>query len=158
MEPGMTDHPQRAMNVKEAAIRFIERVFVVGFFGVSALFILLFLMSFLFMFEGLAYEDDLVGGYVVQAVDAKNNAAIYREVEVIPPRVFAYGWNDDFIVAKRHTTLDGRTIDLYTTLWYLIEVHNAKVHGPLTEQQFAELRRELGVREELTFTKTIRPD
>jgi hypothetical protein len=72
--------------------------------------------------------------------------------------VVAYGWNDDFIVAKRHPTPDGRTPDLYTTYWYLIEVDKAKVHGPLSEQQFTELRRELGVPEELAFTETVRPD
>jgi hypothetical protein len=40
----------------------------------------------------------------------------------------------------------------------LIEVHNGKVHGPLTEQQFIGLRSELGVPTELTVTKTIQPD
>ncbi len=144
--------------MKEVVIRFIGRAVAAIFVGAGALLVLLFLMSFLFMFEGLAYEDNLVGGYTVKAGDAKNYAAMYRESEVIPRMVYAYGWNDDFIIAKRYTTLDGRTIDLYTTLWYLIEVHNAKVHGPLTEQQFTGLRGELGVPEELTFTKTIQPD
>ena len=154
----MTEQPQTEMNMKEAAIRFIRRLFVIIFFGVVALFILLFLMSFVFMFEGLAYEDDLAGGYVVQAVDTRNNAAIYREIQVIPPMVCAYGWNDDFIIARQHGTLDGRTIDLYTKHWYLIDVHSGKVHGPLTEQQFTGLRCELGVPSELTFTRTIQPD
>jgi len=156
----MTDHPQTEKNMKEAAVQFIGRLFVAVLIGAGALFLLLFLMSFLFMFEGLAYEDDLVGGYVVQAADTRNDAAIYRmdTGEVIPHMVTAYGWNDDFIIAKQNPTLDGRTIDLYASHWYLIEVHNAKVHGPLTEQQFTQLRRELGMPAELTFTRTIRPD
>ncbi len=142
--------------MKEAAIRLTGRVFAVIVIGAGALLILLFLMSFFFMFEGLAYEDDLVGDYKVQAVDTRNDAAIFRESEVVPPMVFAYGWNDDFILAKRHWV--GKNVDIATAYWYLIEVHNATVHGPLTERQFVELRRELGVPEELTFTKTIRPD
>ncbi|MCL5283087.1 MAG: DUF3997 domain-containing protein [Planctomycetes bacterium] len=144
--------------MKEVVIRFTGRLFVAILIGAGALFILLFLMSYLFTFEGLAYEDDLVGGYRVQAVDTRKDAAIYRENQVVPPMVFAYGWNDDFILAKRHPSLDGWKPNLYVTHWYLIEVHTAKVHGPLTEQQSTELRRELGTLAELTFTKTIRPD
>ena len=144
--------------MKEAATKPIGRLFVVVLAGAGALLLLLFLMSFLFMFEGLAYEDDLVGGYTVKAADTRNAAAIYQESEVIPPMVVGYGWNDDFIIAKRHPSLDGWKPNLYGTHWYLIEVHNATVHGPLTEQQFTELRRELGVPADLTFTKTIRPD
>ena len=154
----MPDRSPRARNMKEVVVRFIGRAVAAIFVGAGALLVLLFLMSFLFVFEGLAYEDNLVGGYTVKAADAKNYAAMYRKSEVIPPMVYAFGRNDDFIIAKRHTTLDGRTIDLYTTLRYLIEVHNAKLHGPLSEQQFTELRRELEVLEELTFTKMIRPD
>jgi hypothetical protein len=152
------DHTQTKINTKEVALQYLGRLLIITFVGVGALLILLFLMSFLFMFEGLAYEDDLVGGYKVQAVDARNNAAICRENEIVPPMVFAYGWNDDFIAAKRHPSLDGWKPNLYATYWYLTEVHNATVHGPLTEQQFTELRRELGVPAELAFTKTIRPD
>lgn len=144
--------------MKEVIVRLIRRGIIIGFGGAGALLILAFLLSFLFMFEGLAYEDDLAGGYKVQAGDTRNAAAICREYEVIPPMVFAYGWNDDFILAKRHPSLDGWKPNLYVTHWYLIEVRNATVHGPLTEQQFTELRRELGVPAELSFTKTIRPD
>jgi len=144
--------------MKEVVLRLIGRAVLTVSVGIGVLLVLLFLMSFLLMFEGLAYEDDLVGGYTVKAADAKNDAAMCRESEVIPPMVYAYGWNDDFIIAKRHPTLGGRTIDLYTTLWSLLEVHDAKVHGPLTEQQFTELWHQLGVPGELTFTKTIQPD
>jgi len=154
----MPDPVAANMDLKGAVIQFIKRLFVIGFWYASVLFVLLFLMSFLFMFEGLAYEDSLVDGYVVEAGEEKNNAALYGGNEVVPRMVFAYGWNEDFIIAKRHPTLDGRTIDLYTTCWYLIEVQGGKVHGPLTEPQFAELRSELGVPVELKFTKRIQPD
>ncbi len=144
--------------MKAAAIRFIGRLWVGLFIGVGALSVLLLLMV-LRIFEGPAYEDDLVGGYVVHSVDAKDYAALYRVNGdlVIPPMVYAYGWNDDFIVVKRYAPSDGRTTDFYMTEWYLIEVRKAQEHGPLTEQQFTELRRELGVPKELAFTKTIWP-
>ena len=147
------------MDKKKAAIELIRRLVVIILTGAGMLFVLCVLVGFLFMFEGLAYEDELVGGYAVEAVDTRNNAAICMgSTEVIPPMVCAYGSNDDFIIARQHGTLDGRTIDRYTGQWYLIEVHNGKVHGPLTEQQFIGLRSELGVPTELTVTKTIQPD
>ncbi len=152
----MIDDSQTEMSMKEVVMQHIRRLFMIIFVGVGALFILVILMSFAFMFEGAAYEDNLVGGYTVVAGDSINDAAIYQGGQVIPPMIFAYGWNDDFIVAKRHWV--GKNVDIATAYWYLIEVHDAKVHGPLTEQQFTGLRGELGVPEELTFTKTVRPD
>jgi hypothetical protein len=147
------------MSRKAAALPFIRRLLVILFVYAGVFCALLLFMSFLFMFEGLAYEDELVGGYTVKAVDTRNNAAICMgSTQVIPPMVCAYGSNDDFIIARQHGTLDGRTIDRYTGQWYLIEVHNGKVHGPLTEQQFIGLRSELGVPTELTVTRTVQPD
>jgi hypothetical protein len=156
----MTDDPQTEMNRKEDIIQFIKRLFVILSIGAGALFILIILMSFMFMLDPGAYEDKLVSGYAVVAGDTINDAAVQQTDagQVIPPMVLAYGWNDDFIIAEQHPTLDGRTVDLYTKHWYLIEVHNGKVHGPLTEPQFTGLRSELGVPNELTFTKTIPPD
>jgi len=142
--------------MKEVVARLIGRGLIIGFVGACVLLGLPFLLSFLFMFEGLAYEDNLVGGYKVQAGDTQNSAAIFRENEVVSPMVFAYGWNDDFILAKRHWV--GKNVDIATVYWYLIEVRSNRVHGPLSEPQFTELRLKLGVPEELTFTKTVEPD
>jgi hypothetical protein len=135
-----------------------QRIFIVVLSGAGALFVLVVLMGFFFALDPGAYEDKLVGGYVVRAGETINEAAICQQgIQVIPPMVCGYGWNDDFIVARRHGALDGRAIDLYTPHWYLIEVHSAKIHGPLTEQQFLSLRRELKVPDTLAFTKTLQP-
>jgi len=98
---------------------------------------------------GLAYEDDLVADYAVWAVDSRDSAAIVRKTS---PRgatsviggISVYGWNNDFILAKT----DFRT-------WYIIEVAGGKVHGPLTREQYAELRETLGVPPDLTFTRNV---
>jgi hypothetical protein len=113
-------------------------------------------------FMGLAYEEDLAGGYAVWATDAIEDAAIvYRDKDgpgatvVVPAMVFAYGWNDHFILAKRHPTEDYTVVDMETTEWYVVQVDARAVHGPLGEDEFRKLRTELGVPPELSFTKTI---
>lgn len=113
--------------------------------------------------EGLWYEDDdLPGEYAVQAVDEPVNAMIVAKKGgssycVVPSRVSAYGWNDDFIIARRHprSADDFRRIDTSTTHWYLIEVAAKTVHGPLSEDAFNKLRMELKVPPELSLTKMV---
>lgn len=111
--------------------------------------------------EGLAYEEDLCNGYAVWAVDVMKKAAVVHKEKgdslakvVVPHTVFAYGWNDDFIIAKRHPEKKDRTIDTSVTYWYIIEVTSGDVHGPLNEDEFRELRTKLKVPEEISF-KTI---
>jgi len=69
--------------------------------------------------------------------------------------VFAYGWNDDFIIAKQHPMRHWPDIDTNTTYWFIIEVGSGRVHGSLTEQQYTSLRQEIGVPSDLTFTKRL---
>jgi hypothetical protein len=59
---------------------------------------------------GPIYEEDLVNGYAVWAADTMKDAMIVHKKDkehsystrVVQPMVFAYGWNDDFIIAKQH--------------------------------------------------------
>ena len=111
-------------------------------------------------FMGLAYEEDLVNGYAVWAADIMQDAAIVLKdkggsggIVVVPHTVFAYGWNDDFIIAKRHPRKD-RKVDTSLTYWYIVEVASGDVHGPLSEDEFSRLRTKLKVPPELSF-KTI---
>ncbi|MBC8472061.1 MAG: DUF3997 domain-containing protein [Planctomycetes bacterium] len=109
------------------------------------------------------YLEDLDNGYVVVASDIMQDARIIRKDpirpssvgrRVVPPTVFAYGWNDDFILAKRHPRKEYRKVDTSVTYWYIIEVTSGDVHGPLNEDEFRKLRTELKVPEEISF-KTI---
>jgi hypothetical protein len=92
----------------------------------------------------------MVADYAVWAVDSKDNAAIVRKRDsggatvVIDGGILVYGWNDDFIVAKRHTGS-----------WFIVEVATERVHGPLTREQYAEVRKTLGLPPDLTFTKNV---
>lgn len=116
---------------------------------------------------GAVYKEQLVGGYLVHAADGMSEMAIvYRDEGstssllevVISPMVYAYGWDDNYIIAKQHPEEDGRTskIDRETTNWFIIKVESQDVHGPLTEERFNETRVELGVSPELSFAETIK--
>ena len=112
---------------------------------------------------GVAYEEHLGNGYVVRATDVMEQAEILkREKEgskitsistVVPETVFAYGWNDDFILAKRHPRKKDRKVDTSITHWYIVEVASGKVHGKLSEDEFNKLRTELKVPAEISLKK-----
>jgi len=110
---------------------------------------------------GLVYEEDLAAGYAVWATDTMQDAGIVHKDKggsgatgVVPRTVFAYGWNDDFIIAKRHPEKN-RKVDTGTTYWYIVEVASGNVHGPLSEGEFSNLRTKLKLPAELSFTRTI---
>ena len=110
---------------------------------------------------GSFYEEDLGNGYDVWAADVIEQVAVYKKhkqgsggVEVVPSMVFAYGWNDDFILAKQHPLKSHRKVDTSITYWYIVEVASGNVHGPLSEGEFNKLRTELKVPAEISF-KTI---
>jgi hypothetical protein len=112
-------------------------------------------------FMGLAYEEDLVNGYAVWAADKMEQAAVVKKhkgsssaTHVVPATVFAYGWNDDFIIAKQHPRKKDKKVDTNLTYWYIVEVASGNVHGPLSEDEFNKLRTKLKVPAEISF-KTI---
>jgi hypothetical protein len=112
-------------------------------------------------FMGLAYEEELDNGYAVWASDVIEQAAVVHKdkrgsgaTSVVPSMVFAYGWNDDFILAKRHPVKDFRKVDTNLTYWYIVEVASGNVHGPLSEGEFNKIKTEFKVPTEISF-KTI---
>ena len=112
-------------------------------------------------FLGPIYEEDLGNGYIVCALDVMQDVHIIIKnkrgsggFQVVPPTVFAYGWDDDFILAKRHPEKKDRKVDTSVTYWYIIEVASGDVHGPLNGGEFRKLRTKLKVPEEISF-KTI---
>ena len=95
------------------------------------------------------------------ATDIIEDACVVRKIKgssgastVVPRTVFAYGWNDDFIIAKQHPEKKDGKVDTSTTYWYIVKVASGKVHGPMTEDEFTKLRTKLKV-PELPF-KTVR--
>jgi hypothetical protein len=67
--------------------------------------------------------------------------------------VFAVGFNDQFIIAKRHPK--SGQIDRSTTEFYVVSVVDGKVHGPVDHEKFSALRARLGVPASLEFSLVI---
>ncbi len=112
-------------------------------------------------FRGPVYEEDLTGDYAIWAADVMEDAAIVRKAKgtngaeiVVPRMVFAYGWNDDFIIAMHHPEKDYK-IDKGATDWYVVEVRSGRVHGPMNEDALRTLRTELGIPVQMPL-KTLR--
>ena len=106
-------------------------------------------------------DEKLASDYEVIAIDTLNQTMISKRVStdglmgIVDPMVFAYGWNDDFIVAKQHPLEDTFVVNTNITNWFIVEVASGKVHGPLTEKEYLALRKELDVPDLVTFTETI---
>jgi len=112
-------------------------------------------------FMGRVYEKDLGNGYAVWAADIIEDAMIVHKgkggsasTRVVQPMVFAYGYNDDFIIAMQHPE-KGTKVDKSTTYWYIVEVASRDAHGPLSEDEFNQLRAKFKVPAEISF-KTVR--
>jgi hypothetical protein len=115
---------------------------------------------------GLAYEHDLTGDYAVWAPDLVEQAAIVQKIPgtssatvIVDSMVVAYGWNDDFIIAKQHPNLDGfDQVDTGLTHWFIVQVATGDVYGPLAEKEYLQYRKEFNIPDDLDFTRTIEPN
>lgn len=114
---------------------------------------------------GLAYEHDLTGDYAVWATDQVEQAAVVQKIPgtssatvIVESMVVAYGWNNDFIIAKQHPNMDGFSqVDTSITHWFIVRVATGDVYGPLTEEEYLQHRREFSIPDELDFTRRIEP-
>ena len=109
---------------------------------------------------GVFSKERLVGRFAMWAVDALSDNSVVEESEdgrasrvLIPPTVFAVGFNDQFIIAKRHPKSD--QIDRSTTEFYVVSVVDGQVHGPVDHEKFSALRARLGVPASLDFSLVI---
>src|SRR5687768_5672411 len=110
---------------------------------------------------GVFSKERLVGRFAMWAVDGLSDNSVVEESEdrraarvLIPPTVFAVGFNDQFIIAKRHPK-SGHQIDRSITEFYVVAVFNGQLHGPVDQEGFAALRVKLGVPASLGFSRVI---
>jgi len=131
--------------------------------SIIALIIAVCLIVFLFK----SRTGKLVGNFELDYIDIEDNMAIYYNdptwggIGVIDATVFAVGYNDKFIIAKQHPYSDFR-IEKSTTNYFIISIIalkssldeslQYKTLGPLTESDFLEERKQLGVPKSLDFT------
>jgi hypothetical protein len=108
------------------------------------------------------HRERLVGPYLVLAIDTPEQMSVAYDlgdgdsIGRIEPVVFSVGWSDRYIVAKQHPA-GNRGI---TYFYYLDISKDSKyadptnsVVGPLTETEFRQKQREVGLP---SFTRTIK--
>lgn len=108
-------------------------------------------------------SDTISGNYEVVWIDLREQQFICERSEtsssscigLVGEYVFSVGHNDNFIIAKQHPTSgfkDGFKIDTTITNYFIIDMNQVsnKVLGPLTQERFTTLRKELKI-EEIKF-------
>jgi hypothetical protein len=106
---------------------------------------------------GFAYENRLVGNLGLAAVDVMPQMAVVEftpsgATHLVGPTVFAVGWDQSHILAKRHPSEAIDRIDKTLTQYYIVTVHDRKAHGPFNEAEYRLQRQALGVSDSLDFT------
>jgi hypothetical protein len=107
---------------------------------------------------GFAYKKRLVGNLGLAAVDVMPQMAVVEfdpsgsATHLVGPTVFAVGWDQSHILAKRHPSEAVDRIDRTVTQYYIVTVPDRKAHGPFDEAEYRSQRRALGVSDSLDFT------
>jgi len=107
---------------------------------------------------GFDYQKQLSGKYELVAVDVLEQMDVSQSlpsggaIGVIPPTVYSVGWDEHFIIAKQHPNDASHHIDKSVTNFYILQVSNGTVTGPLVEVAFTRERAKLGVPASLSFT------
>ena len=109
----------------------------------------------------MVHDEHLIGPYSLGAVDAGEQMSVYFDlpdgngVGRINETVFSVGWNSRYLVAMQHPN-HNRSI---TSFYYLDMTKDSayadpsvSVTGPLTQEEFSQKQRELGLP---PFSRTI---
>jgi hypothetical protein len=126
-------------------------------------------ISLIFLFSCTRhYNKKLTDKYYVNSLDEDVDMSISYEIgegayiDVVKATVFAFGYNDDFIIAKQHPIEKALKKGEWkaTTNYFIIPIKNPisqskdlNVLGPLTLEQLNEKRQELAIPDNLNFTE-----
>ena len=107
-------------------------------------------------------ESSLTDNFSLFANSSLEEMRIYYYVEqyhyetIVDEAVFAVGYNDDFIIAKRHPKDSTNHIDKNITTYHIINIADCKAEPKesveLTEEEFRMKRTEFNLPKELDFT------
>mgnify|MGYP003406589680 CR=1 FL=1 len=97
--------------------------------------------------------DKVVDDYEVLWIDDRQQRALYKGEQLIPPYVFAVGYDSRFIFAKRHEMVlinQQQVIDESAVYYYIIEItkrsfQDKPIYGRLSEDTFITKCVELGI-------------
>ena len=117
-------------------------------------------------------KKKIIDDYYLHAIDIPETCTVYYNPKegysytITKPTVFATGYNDQYIIAKQHPLIERRhdSIDKSITNYYILprkEITNWRAYqgliiGPLTESEFKEKKKELGIPDEVTFSIVIK--
>jgi Protein of unknown function (DUF3997) len=100
------------------------------------------------------YVEELPGGYSF-VDEGSSNAVIAKGPKFIPCEVISYDYNDHFIIAAQiqqkecFWPADSINNEVGSFNFWIIEVKQDSIFGPLTYKNFIELKNKLGVEKSL---------
>lgn len=103
-------------------------------------------------------EQNLTDKYWLLAINTMDEMSIWYDSDlIIDETVFAVGYNDKFIIAKKHPKDLENGINKNVTYYYIIEINKDlknehKPSSPLTLKQFEHKRKQLNIANKLDFT------
>lgn len=114
--------------------------------------LLLSLLSACLVFD--SDSDQIVEDYQISWVDLPETRALHKGEQLVPPYVFAAGYDSRFIFAKRYglVLIDrNQYVDESVVYYYIIEqtkssFQDKPVYGPLSEKGFKKMCTELGIK------------
>ena len=81
-------------------------------------------------------------------------AAAVPYPEEVPDEIVEIGWNDEFILAKQHPRDYPEPATTNVTNWYVIDVVNGRVYGPLSYEKFLDTKLKLSVPSTIQLSET----
>lgn len=130
----------------------------------------IFIISLLTFVSCTGLDDEhIVDQYYLGTIDyVEEGMTLYyllddgNYVGVVDETVFAVGFNDEFIIVKQHPAKFTNSPDKSITNFFIVPIKD-KIHkspdenkiGPMPQSEFEIKRKELGIPDSLTFTKTL---
>jgi hypothetical protein len=110
---------------------------------------------------GFVYERVLVEDIELHATDTMEQMELIEVTDggkrqLVPPTVYAVGWDESYLIAKRHPpSATGQSNDKTRTEYFIVAVQSGKVHGPFDLMEYTSHRDQMGVAGRLDFTLTF---
>lgn len=106
--------------------------------------------------EGYFYKKDLENSYSIVSVDAYEYTCVQKQnLCVIDWMIYSYGSDDRYIIAKQHPEKSAFDVDFAKTNWFIVDMVNDHIYGPMSENEFSRKRTHLGVPDTLDFIDTF---
>lgn len=128
---------------------------------------LIILLLILLVLEGCKMKNNnnrIIENYFIGTDDLREDMMIYAVVNeyrigIMPPTIFALGYNEDFIIAKQHPQNSSLSMEREKINYFIIPLKKKKMespdenkYGPLTKEEFLQKRIEIGIPDSVNFS------